>query len=91
MKKNYEFLWFVILQVCLVLLYIYKESTFIALFYNNQKMEKKSDELISQAKDLNHQLQELHSRLSIQKHAQEGGLKPLSLTSVRHLHADQPT
>jgi cell division protein FtsL len=91
MKKNYELYLFILLQICLVLAYIYKESRSMETFYQGQRLEKKYDELTSQAKDLHHQLQALKNRSAIQQYARQNGLEPLSLSSVRHIDAHQPT
>lgn len=91
MKKNYEIYIFIALQICLVLSYIYKESRYIEAFYQNQRLEKSFDELQSQAKDLQHQLQALQNRSAIQNSAQQQGLEPLSLSHVRNVHAHEST
>lgn len=91
MKKNYELYFFIALQICLTLAYIYKESRSIEVFYQNQRLEKKYDELVSQLKDTQHQLQAIKKRSLIQKYAQDNELEPLSLSAVRHIDAHEST
>jgi hypothetical protein len=91
MKKNYELYLFIALQIALVLIYIYKESRSIEIFYQHQRLEKKYDELVSQTKAAEHQLQAIKSRSAIQTYARNHGLEHISLSSVRKLHAHKPT
>jgi len=90
MKKNYELYLFIALQICLTLIYIYKESRSIEVFYKNQRLEKKHAELVSQVKDTQNQLQTAKNRSLIQQYAHTNKLEPLSLSAVRHIDAHEP-
>jgi cell division protein FtsL len=92
MKKIHGLFWFIGLQVLLVLIYIYKESCFIAVFYEQQRLEKRRDAALNQRKNLQHQLEALKSRGAIQKFAKETlGLQPVALSSLRKIDAHEST
>lgn len=92
MKKIHGLFWFIGLQVILALIYIYKESSYMAAFYEQQRLEKRRDSALSQRKSLQHQLETLKSRGAIQKFAKDSlGLQPVALASLRKIDAQQPT
>jgi len=89
--KSYRLLWFVLINVMLVLLSIYKESLFIALFYDQQRQEKKYTALVTEKKALVHELETLKNYNAITTSQKQLGLAPLSLSRVRHIDAHQPS
>lgn len=91
MKKIHGLFWFIGLQVLLALIYIYKESCYMAAFYEQQRLEKRREAALAQRKNLQHELEALKSRGAIQKFAQNNlHMQPVSLSSLRKLDAHEP-
>jgi len=92
MRSLYQVYGFVGVQIILVLLYIYKESAFIALSYEHQKQEKMVQTLKLQQQEKLLELQKLQQRSAIQQLARQTyQLEPLTLASMRRLNVQQPS
>lgn len=92
MKKTYEFYAILGLQVLLILMLIYKESSYVAAIYEQQKIEQKKAGLTQLFKKLTCEIQTLKSRKAVERFAHEKlNLQPIALTAVKRLYAQQPT
>jgi len=88
--KTYKFLsnstCFFLLQICFIVLMIYRENCFIAALYDVQKMEQKKAELLVEKKQCMHQLQQIQSLPAIRAYAvNKLQLQPLKLAAVRRI------
>ncbi len=87
MKRAVVLVSFISLQALLALAHIYKESAFIRLLYQQQRSEKKLQELTSTRQALSHKLQKLQGHSAIRAFAREKlKLTEIPLASLKTLN-----
>ncbi|MGE0009915.1 MAG: hypothetical protein AB7F19_05180 [Candidatus Babeliales bacterium] len=86
-KKIYFLSFFVGMQILLIILQIHKQSSFIKLSFEKQRLEKEQRELIAEHNTLNERLNKLQDPEAIKKYAlQTLHMKHIALNQIRHAH-----
>ncbi len=70
-KRNFLLIAFIVTNVIFIFLQIYKQTYFVRLSYQKQRLEKERDEILQKKSLLTHQLYELKNPNSIKKFAIE--------------------
>ena len=85
MKKAYFIALFVGMHIIFIILQIHKQSSFIKLSYDKQRLEKEKRELLAQKDTLTQQLSQLQDHDVIKQFAlNELNMKQVSLKQIRH-------
>lgn len=85
MKKAYFITLFVGMHVIFIILQIHKQSSFIKLTYEKQRLEKEKRELLAQQDTLTQQLSQLQDHDAIKEFAlTKLNMKQISLKQIRH-------
>lgn len=92
MKRAVVLVSFIGLQAVLALVLIYKESEYIKPLYQQQRFEKKLQELQSTRQALSHKLQKLQGHSAIRTYAREKlHMTEIPLASLRTLNGNEST
>lgn len=84
-KKIYFISFFVGMHVIFIILQIHKQSSFIKLSYEKQRLEKEQRELIALQNTLNERLSKLQDPEAIKKYAlNKLNMKHIALNQIRH-------
>ncbi len=85
MKKAYFITLFVGMHIIFIILQIHKQSSFIKLSYDKQRLEKEKRELLTQKDTLTQQLSQLQDHDVIKQFALNRlKMKQVSLKQIRH-------
>lgn len=85
MKKAYFITLFVGMHIIFIILQIHKQSSFIKLSYDKQRLEKEKRELLTQKDTLTQQLSQLQDHETIKEFALNRlKMKQVSLKQIRH-------
>lgn len=85
MKRGLFIFAFIVLHVLFVALKIDKQSRTMQLSYEKQRLEKEHSQLITQKKQLTQQLYSFQNLDTVKKMAQQQGLEPLKLSTVKRI------
>lgn len=85
MKKAYFITLFVGMHIIFIILQIHKQSSFIKLSYDKQRLEKEKRELLAQKDTLTQQLSQLQDHETIKEFALNTlKMEQVSLKQIRH-------
>ena len=86
MKQSTFITLFLVLNITLVLVHLYKQNQIIKLSYIKQKIELEKASLIKQKEALTHQLSIVHDRNQVKQFAQNTlGLKPVKISQIKKI------
>ena len=86
MKQSTFITLFLVLNITLVLVHLYKQNQIIKLSYIKQKMELERISLSKQKEALTHQLSIVHDRNQVKQFAQNTlGLKPVKISQIKKI------
>ena len=88
-KQSYKITIFISIQLILILLHIYKESSYIQLLYAQQKELRRKQQLLEKKEYLELELYSLYNHEDIKKWALDNGMTPITLKQCHTLVSNE--
>lgn len=89
-RKNLFFVVFIIVNIVFIFLQIHKQSRFVNLAYEKQRLEKEKDQLIQKKNNLTQEFYQLKNPTSIKDFAKNKlDMKTIKLTQIKKIDSNE--